>query len=127
MLDEVIGVILAGVDAESGFPKEIVLVDAFGSLLETASGNHYILVTVDHFTKWCKVIPVPRRVAAYRVHSNRGASFASLLVREFFRCSALTNLGPRYIFHNGVGLAREQIAPLKNLLKAFLGRKAVGG
>jgi hypothetical protein len=31
-----------------------VALDTTGPLLETKSGNKYILVVVDHYSKWCK-------------------------------------------------------------------------
>ncbi len=32
-----------------------IAMDISGLLLETKSGNKYIMVAIDHYSKWCKV------------------------------------------------------------------------
>ena len=36
-------------------------VDFAGGLLETAAGNTYVLVCIEHFTKWSELIPLPSK------------------------------------------------------------------
>ena len=36
-------------------------VDFVGPLLETAAGNTYVLVCIEHFTKWVELIPLPSK------------------------------------------------------------------
>ena len=49
-------------------PFEKMGIDLLGPLPKTKDGNKYIIVAVDHFTKWAvtKALPkaIPRRVAA---------------------------------------------------------------
>jgi transposase-like protein len=33
----------------------IIVMDTIGPLLKTKSGNKYILMAIDHYSKWCKV------------------------------------------------------------------------
>ena len=35
--------------------------DFAGGLLETAAGNTYVLVCIEHFTKWVELIPLPSK------------------------------------------------------------------
>ena len=41
-----------------GYPLQMVCVDLLGPLPETETGSRYVLVAVDHFTKWERTIQV---------------------------------------------------------------------
>ena len=43
----------------AGFPMQIVTVDIMGPLLESPSGNSYVLVAGDYFTQYMDVYPIP--------------------------------------------------------------------
>lgn len=47
-------------------PWEVVGMDLFGELPTTSRGNRYVLVMIDHFTKWPEVIPL-RRIDALTI------------------------------------------------------------
>jgi transposase InsO family protein len=36
----------------------MVALDTLGPLLETKNGNKYVVVAIDHYSKWCKVRPI---------------------------------------------------------------------
>jgi hypothetical protein len=80
-------------------PMERLGVDFIGPLPETKSGNKYILLFIDHFTKWVEAVPTSNQEATTVVEhliseiicrhgtpkellSDRGAQFLSELVKE---------------------------------------------
>jgi transposase InsO family protein len=82
-----------------GAPLERLAVDILGPLPVTDSGNKYLLVAVDHFTKWPEAIPLPNQEAATiaealmthvfskfgvcaELFSDQGANFESRLIAE---------------------------------------------
>ena len=83
----------------AGKPFCFEAMDYMGPLPETARGNTYILVSMDHFTKWCEAVPTKNQkaftVAPIPVnkvfsrfgpptvlHSDQGASFESNVMHE---------------------------------------------
>ncbi|GFX60895.1 gypsy retrotransposon integrase-like protein 1 [Trichonephila clavipes] len=46
-----------------GAPFERIAFDILGPLPRTASGNKYLLVVIDYFTKWPEVYPIPDQEA----------------------------------------------------------------
>ena len=80
-------------------PFERVAMDIVGPMPRTMRGNLYILIVVDHFTKYVKAYPLPDQEAAsiarvflnefvtmfgipYEVHNDQGANFESTLMKE---------------------------------------------
>jgi ribosomal protein L21E len=53
----------------SGSPMERVHLDFLGPLKKTKSGNEYILMMVDQFTKWVECIPLPSQTAEITAHA----------------------------------------------------------
>lgn len=49
-------------EAHTSLPKPGLFhtwaIDAYGPLLRTSSGNSYVLVMIDHFSKWPEIVPV---------------------------------------------------------------------
>uniref|UniRef100_A0A3B1IQA4 Gypsy retrotransposon integrase-like protein 1 n=1 Tax=Astyanax mexicanus TaxID=7994 RepID=A0A3B1IQA4_ASTMX len=60
---------------QCGGPMERVAVDVLGPFPVTDSGNRYVLVAMDYFTKWPE---------AYAVPDQGAVTTADVLVREFF-------------------------------------------
>ena len=46
-----------------GSPGQLVAVDILGPFPESHSGNKYIMVVVDHFTKWSEAYAIPNQEA----------------------------------------------------------------
>ncbi|KAK3093316.1 hypothetical protein FSP39_013979 [Pinctada imbricata] len=84
---------------QTGYPMERIAIDILGELPLTESGNKYILVISDYFTKWTESFPMPnmeaRTVAKTLVeqvvtrfgvpaaiHSDQGSQFESNLFQE---------------------------------------------
>ena len=82
-----------------GAPMERVAVDIAGPFPVSASGNRYILVVIDYFTKWPEVFPLPNQEAntvaralvdgffsrfgvPRELHSDQGRNFESTVFRE---------------------------------------------
>ena len=40
-------------------------IDFAGPSIETKQGNKYVLVCIEHFTKWVELIPLPSKSSAY--------------------------------------------------------------
>ncbi len=85
-----------------GGPLDRIATDVLGPLLETSSGNRYILVVTDHFTKWVKIFPVPDQTAPtcanlilneviarfgcpYDLHSDQGRNYESKIFQDLCR------------------------------------------
>ena len=82
-----------------GEPMERVALDILGPLPLTRDGNRYILVIVDHFTKWTEAVAIPdqeaktvakafvdtfvsRFGAPLQVYTDQGSNFESCLFKE---------------------------------------------
>ena len=57
-----------------GAPLERVAVDVMGPLPTSTSGNKYILILGDYFTKW---------VEAYLLENQQAETVAEVIVKEF--------------------------------------------
>jgi hypothetical protein len=84
---------------KSGSPMQLLAVDIIGPFPQSHNNNKYILVAMDHFTKWAEAYPIPNQEAPtvanrlinnffFRfsppeiIHSDQGRQFESTLVKE---------------------------------------------
>lgn len=49
---------------QSGYPMERIAIDILGELPESDSGNRYIVVISDYYTKWTESHPMPNMEAS---------------------------------------------------------------
>lgn len=85
-----------------GNPGQILSVDIVGPFPENCNGHKYILVAVDHFTKWSEAYGIPNQEASTvaqiltqewfcrysppeSLHSDQGRQFESRLIQEICR------------------------------------------
>ena len=122
----------------AGFPFEFVALDIVGPLPVTPTGNRYVLVIVDYFTRWAEAVPlsaitaeavalafihgwVSRFGAPRRLHSDQGSQFEARLFQSLrtilgIRKSRTTSYHPE-----GNGLVERLNRTLIHHLKAFVG------
>lgn len=65
---------------------QVVAVDIMGPLVESSSGNSYILVAGDYFTNWMEAYPIPNQEATTVAKSWLTSYFA---VSEFLNSCTL--------------------------------------
>ena len=87
------------VTVQPGYPLKRVALDILGPLPESDSGNKYIMVVGDYFTKWTEAYPIPNQEAVTvtrklvdefvsrfgapeHLHSDQGRNFESSLFKE---------------------------------------------
>ncbi|CAH8642613.1 unnamed protein product [Dicrocoelium dendriticum] len=120
----------------TGYPNQIVAVDIVGPLPETPRGNRFVLVMVDHFTKWCEAVPlsctnatmvarnifeqwITRWGAPEQLHSDRGSNFESIIVSEMCHLLNIRKTRTTAYHPQGNGAVERANRSLKALLKAF--------
>ena len=81
-----------------GYPGERVAIDVLGPLPESSSGNRYLLVLMDYFTKWPEAYALPNQEATtvatamlqgfvsrfgipHELHSDQGRNFESAVFK----------------------------------------------
>ena len=72
-----------------GEPFTFWAMDYMGPLPETIRGNKHVLVVVDHFTKWCEIIPTK---------DQKASTVAPLLINKIF-----SRFGPPVVLHSDQG------------------------
>ena len=87
------------VTIKAGYPMQVVAVDILGPLPESESGNSFVLVAGDYFTKWMEAYPIHNQEAETvarklvdemfcrfsppeQLHSDQGRQFESGLIKE---------------------------------------------
>lgn len=94
------------VSSQPGYPFERIALDIMGPLPETDTGNKYIMVVGDYFTKWSEAYAIPnqeaktvadklvkeficRYGAPEKIHSDQGRNFESQLFQEMCKLFAM--------------------------------------
>lgn len=126
----------------AGFPNEIVGIDLIGPLPITESGNRYILVMVDLFTKWCEAVPlaetdavtvghailkdwVARWGAPLQLHSDQGSNFESQVISSLCDLLHIRKTRTTTYHPQGNGQVERTNRTIKGLLKAFVDSQSV--
>jgi hypothetical protein len=104
----------------AGFPMERVHLDVLGPFTTSLSGNKYILVMIDQFSKWIEAVAIPETNAEYiahqfllhfvvtfgcplTIHTDQGSNFDGQLFRAFCKLLqiAKTRSSPYHPSSNG--------------------------
>ena len=105
------------VNISVGSPMQLVEMDILGPFPKSTNNNIYILVVVDHFTKWCEAYAMPNQEATTvatilvnefffrfalpeQLHSDQGRQFESTLVKEIAASCKLRKLALLLITHS---------------------------
>ncbi|GFX59294.1 hypothetical protein TNCV_4217101 [Trichonephila clavipes] len=111
-----------------GAPFERIAFDILGPLPRTVSGNKYLLVVMDYFTKWPEVYPIPDQEALtvaeavvqhwisrygvpLQLHSDQGRNFVSAVLKGSVNYSELTRPRPHLCTHSQMAWWRGLIVP----------------
>ena len=90
------------VNIQAGYPLQLIAMDIMGPFPDNGSGNSYILVVSDYFTRWVEAYAIPNQEATTvavklveeffcrfsipeRLHSDQGRQFESLLIADICR------------------------------------------
>ena len=86
-------------ECHAGAPLDQVHIDILGPITTSESGNHYVLMLIDQFTKWLECYPLPKHNAEnvaskvvkgfisrfgcpLEIHSDQGSEFDSTLFKS---------------------------------------------
>ena len=95
---------------QAGYPMQIIAVDIVGPFSPVQSGNNYVLVVSDYFSKWMEAFAIPNQEAVTvaeklveevfcrfsipeQLHSDQGRQFKGKLMQEV--CKLLTAYHPQ--------------------------------
>ena len=76
----------------AGYPLQLVAIDILGPLPESTTGNSYILVVGDYFTRWMEAYPIPNQDVITVVKSLSIKCFAIFLHLSNFILIKVANL-----------------------------------
>jgi hypothetical protein len=120
-----------------GAPMERVGIDILGPLPLTDSGNRYLLVAMDYFTKWPEVVALPNQEAVtvatalvenffcrfgapLELHSDQGRNFESAVMAEVCRLFGVHKTRATPLFAQSSGLVERFNRTLLNSLSAVV-------
>jgi hypothetical protein len=120
-----------------GAPMERVGIDILGPLPLTDSGNRYLLVAMDYFTKWPEVVALPNQEAVtvatalvenffcrfgapLELHSDQGRNFESAVMAEVCKLFGVLKTRATPLFAQSSDLVERFNRTLMNSLSAVV-------
>ena len=121
----------------AGYPLDRIGIDIMGPLKTTKSGNKYILVIGDYFTRWMEAYSLPNQKAeevasklvfefccryglAYEIHSDQGSNFQSEVFQEVCRLLNIKKTRTTSYRASSNGLIERFNGTLGRMLKKFV-------
>ena len=122
---------------EAGIPMERIATDILGELPETESGNRYILVISDYYTKWTESFPMPNmeartvaRIIVEKVitrfgvpsyiHSDQGKQYEGSLFHEMCRLLGIKKTRTTPYHPQSDGMVERFNRTLTTMLSAYV-------
>ena len=116
-----------------GAPGEIIAIDFFGPLAKTRRNNRFILVMIDHFTRWVMVEPlidakaysvvetilhrwIPTQGVPVIMLSDNGPHFRSKITTNLCEKLGVRNIFSTPYHPQGNGIVEAFMRPLKKIL-----------
>ena len=116
---------------------ERVAVDVLGPVPKTESGNKYILIAQDHFTKWVEAVALSNQQATtvaevlvnqffcrfgvpMELHSDQGGNFESAVFQEICKLLQITRTRTSPYHPESDGMVERFNRPLENGLTMFV-------
>ena len=113
--------------------------DFFGPLPRSSTGHMYVLLMVDHCTKFLELVPtktqnaqevilavitnwIPHHGVPFRIHSDQGAAFMSQAVRELCDLLGCTKSNTTAYNPRGDGVAERTVGTAKKILRNYIDR-----
>ena len=120
-----------------GAPLERVAIDIMGPLPTSVSGNKYLLVIADYFTKFVHALPMKNQEAdtvartfvhdfvtifgvPMQVHTDQGANFESNLFKEVCKLLDIDKTRTTVMRPQSDGMAERHMRTLTNMLSSFV-------
>ena len=120
-----------------GEPLQRVAIDILGPLPETYSGNKYIVVIADYFTRWTEAYPVPNQEAVtvasvvaeqfiarfgvpQVIHTDQGANFESALFKELCKLLGIEKTRTTAYRPQSDGLVERFNRTLEQMLSVYV-------
>jgi hypothetical protein len=115
-------------------PFKRIAIDVAGPFPRSDQGNHYLLITMDYFTKWPEVYAIPNqealRVAEVLVanffcrfgipqelHSDQGCNFKSQLVQKVLQCLGVSKTCTTPLHPQSDGMVQRYIKTIEKHLR----------